>query len=285
MNLFDYFDIDFDTNDYNKILEMTKNITIHDYQIGVLYCYKNLPKLLKNHSFVFESTGFGTDKEWFFTTEVEYSEILKKIKKGYNCNALQKYKYAVKRVETCYELPEIFKKENYLDGKKFRKRVNYMINYFEKNNFQIKLLPQEDLEKAIQLHDRWVEHKLSQPDVMKNLFPRARYKNCLKYSFNKDNIDIRSFAVYDGSEMICVRTIFINGNKAYDLSFIVDAAKQENSISECCNINLLRYFKDNLNIKFFNCGLSEGKLKKYKQHYYYFDNIYYRYTKAILNKQ
>ena len=45
-------------------------------------------------------------------------------------------------------------------------------------------------------------------------------------------------------------------------------------------VELLKYLKDNYGIQYFNCGLAEGSLKSFKQHFPNTEVIFYRYTKS-----
>ena len=267
---------------YNDLKKYEINIPFHEYQLGVLYCYKNLPKLSEN-KIIFESNGFKINNDFWFTEEVSENEIIKKLRQGLNVNAINNYKNSVKRKEVCYDLNNIFLKEYYKDKKKYKKRVAYPMNYFKKNDYVIKELNINDLHKYYQLHDKWLKRKLENPNVFRNLFPSSRYKRCIEYTFNNDDINIKTIGVFNNEHLFALRTIYINSeNKAFDLAFITDENKEISDFSEYCNINLLSFIKEKYKIEFFNCGLSEGKLKDYKKHYPNYETIYYRYTNCFL---
>ena len=278
MGLFDK--IITDNPQYDIIRNMTKDLHVHDYQLSVLYCYRNIPQKMKE--FNHDDKGFQLNKEYFFiSTDITESDVIGKVKDGFTVNSLLKFPGASKRCEVVYDIDEVFDREKYESGEKFKRRVNKSINYFTRENIIFRLMTKDDREQALELYDTWCQQKLADEKLFKIMFPIARYRNCLDYAIQERIPELKAIGCYKGDELLGFRIVGISGQYCYGLAFILDrdGAPCPN-FSEKYNVVLLKWLKENYGIKYFNCGLAEGSLKKFKQHLPNQEMIYYRYTKS-----
>lgn len=267
---------------YDIIRNLTKDIHIHDYQFPVLYCYRNIPQKMKEFSY--DKNSFQINNECFYLNDsISEEEIINKVKDGYAVNAMSKYKGASKRCEIVYDIDEVFKRENYESGEKFKRRIHRAINYFTKENIQFRPLTKDDREEAIALYGKWCEQKLADEKLFKIMFPVARYRNCLDYAINEKIPELKAIGCFMQGKMLGYRIVSISGEYCYGLSFILnrDTVPCPN-FSEKFNVVLLKYLKENFGVKIYNCGLAEGSLKKFKQHLPNTELIFYRYTKSSI---
>lgn len=280
MGLFD--NITTSNPQYDIIRNMTKDIHIHDYQLPVLYGYRNIPKKMKEFSH--DDKSFTINKECFFINDsVTCEEIYDKLREGYAVNSLVKYQGASKRCEIVYDMDQLFDRTNYDNGKKYHKRIVRPLNFVERNDITIRLLTKDDLEIAYTLYDKWVEHKLADDKLFKIMFPKARYKNCLDYAVQKQLPELYAFGCFRNGELLAFRVVSISNGYSYGLAYIVDRDQDFcANLSEILSIAILNKLKNDYGVKIFNCGLAEGSLKKFKQHLPSIEYIFYRYTKSAL---
>ena len=267
---------------YDTIRQLTKDIHVHDYQLPVLYCYRNIPKTMKE--FTSDNKSFQLNKEWFFIDEtVTENEIVEKVKDGFAVNSLLKFAGAAKRCEIVYDLDEVFNRDNYENAKKYNKRIIQPINYFERENIEIRLLIKEDRDLAITLYDMWCEQKLSDEKLFRIMFPVARYRNCLDYAIENKLPELKAIGCFMQGKLLGFRIVSTSEQYCYDLAYITDREQTVCAkFSERFNVSILKWLKDNYGIKYFNCGLAEVSLKKFKQHLPNKELIYYRYTKSSI---
>lgn len=267
---------------YDTIRELTKNIIIHDYQLPVLYTYRNLPQKMKE----FEVTDkyFKINNECFFITpDVTEEEIISQVKSGNSVNAMVKYPGASKRCEIVYDLKEVFDRASYENAKKYNKRIVQPINYFEREHIEIRLLDKSEKDNALRLYDLWCNQKLSDEKLFKIMFPVARYRNCLDYAIQGKLTELKAIGCFMQDTLLGFRVVAIRDQFCYDLAYITDREQTLcANFSERFNVAILKWLQDNYNIRFFNCGLAEGSLKKFKQHLPNSELIYYRYTKSSI---
>ena len=267
------------TSAYNKIEEYVKDIHIHDYQLCTLYTYRDLPKKLK-YTFRNDDTGFGLCGEWFFVHDVGYDQVKLKVAQGYSCNCLYKYPGAVKRVEIQYDLNEVFNRSNY-NAKKWNKHITQGLNFFAEHNITIKPITHHELSTALALYNEWCDCKLNDGKTFKIMFPQGRYRRCLEYSVETGLDSLLALGAFLDGELIGFRVVGLCGSYCYDLAYVTTRNKKIcTDFSERFNINMLKYLKDNYGIQYFNCGLAEGSLKSFKQHFPNTEVIFYRYTKS-----
>lgn len=267
---------------YDAIRIITSNIHIHDYQLPVLYTYRNLPQKLKEFSK--DDKSFQINNECFYVdNSVTEEEIKDKVRAGYSVNSLVKFNGATKRCEIVYDLEEVFNRDSYENAKKYNKRIVQPINYFERENIEIRLLEDSEKETALQLYDMWCNQKLSDEKLFKIMFPVARYRNCLDYAIQNKLPELKAIGCFMQSKLLGFRVVSTSGEYCYDLAYITDREQTLcANFSERFNVAILKWLKDNYGIRYFNCGLAEGSLKKFKQHLPNKELIYYRYTKSSI---
>lgn len=264
---------------YNIIKEKTKDIHFHDYKLGVLLTYRNLPKLLKKFSE--NEYGFNLNDEFFYTKEIN-KEV---IEENYSFNFLNKINGSNKRCEICYKLDNVFNKLSYENRRKYDKRIQQSLNYF-KNNLKIAELNQEDERlKALKLYQEWCDIKLNDGKTFKIMFPNARYRNCINYAFDKIIDNLKIIGVLDNeNNLLGFRVVYLENNWAYDLAYCTERNKKIcTDFSERFNVNILKYLKDNYQVEYFNCGLASGSLKSFKKHLPNFEIYYYRKSKKKID--
>lgn len=278
MGLFDK--IVADNPQYDVIRSATANIHVHDYQLPVLYCYRNLPQKMKDFSH--DEKSFQLNNECFYIDEsVTESEIVDKVKSGYAVNSLLKFPGASKRCEIVYDLTKVFDRASYENSKKYNKRIVQPINYFERENIKIKILDKSERDIALQLYDMWCDQKLSDEKLFRIMFPVARYRNCLDYAIQGKLPELKAIGAFMGDKLLGFRVVSTSGEYCYDLAYITDREQTLcANFSERFNVAILKWLQDTYNIRYFNCGLAEGSLKKFKQHLPNIELIYYRYTKS-----
>lgn len=267
---------------YDVIRNITKDIHIHDYQLPVLYTYRNLPQKMKE--FEEGSNYFKINNECFYIDDsVTEQDIINQVKSGNAVNSLLKFTGASKRCEIVYDLDKVFDRASYENAKKYNKRIVQPINYFERENIEIRELNKSDKDIALQLYDLWCNQKLSDEKLFKIMFPVARYRNCLDYAIQGKLPELKAIGCFMQDKLLGFRIVSISGEYCYDLAYITDREQTLcANFSERFNVSILKWLRDNYSVRYFNCGLAEGSLKKFKQHLPNYEVIYYRYTKSSI---
>lgn len=105
---------------------------IHEFQPGVIYAYRNLPKLVKQNAIHIFKTGDITLKNYYFALSkrpvAEFVKLLSKYKilSPYYIESLNPKTLT----EISYDLNEVFSKDFYKTSKKYYKHVTRGINFF-----------------------------------------------------------------------------------------------------------------------------------------------------------
>lgn len=266
-----------------KIETLTKSVPIHEYQAGVIYAYKDLQKLITQKNILFFKNGDFCIKDDYFCTQQKTKEEIQQLLKVKNVNAISFYPELkpVKRCEVTYRLSEVFSRESYENRKKYYKLVRRGFNIFEREGFSVRELTRNDIAQAKNLHKRWIDYKLENYRLYRIMFPEKRYERCLLASFDEEmQRRIHTVGVFNGGGRILgFRTIYVNGTNAYDLAYITNRECEITDFSEFFEITTLGFFRDKYSIEYFNCGLSEGDLKRFKKHLPNREIMYYRYKK------
>ena len=270
LTLFDNFGNVIDES-MERIACLTKTIQVHEFQAGVIYTYKALQKVSKNvtsffsNAFCIKNVLYDismTEEE--FAIEICKNDIL-------STKLYSKYK-PEKRIEVCYDLNKIFERSSYAKSKSYYKSVARPFNICSRYNFTIRRLNQNDLKSAKNLLYKWIEIKLSDPKVFRMMFPEKRYERCLDCSIslpywcNNKNGSIENCGLFDNeNNLLGFRIVYVLGSNCYDLAYITNREYGLESFSEVFEAATLKYIKDTFNVTFFNCGLSQGDLKSFKQ--------------------
>lgn len=262
-----------------KLLEdISRETIVHEFQAGVIYAYKNIPSRKKNVISITNDGFFVRDTFYDINTPKEkFTDILR----THDCLSLLQYKEfkPTKRVEVCYNLNDVFARKSYKNAKKYYKQVTRPFSLYERYNMHLRCLDENDIDIAKSFHDEWVKYKFDNYNVMRISFPIARYIRCLQSSIYPPHYGIKNIALFRDDVLLGFRCFYLNDNGVYDLAYITDRNSNIKELSEIFEIVTLDYIHKTFNCNFFNCGLSNGKLKKFKEHLPHIYNNYFSYKK------
>lgn len=175
-----------------------KDNLIHEFQPGVIYTYRDLPKLVKQNQISIYKTGNFSIKDTFYLfSKMPVENIRKILLKQSVLSPLYIAAFnPEKRCETSYLLSEVLDRQYYETSKKFRKYVTKGLTFFKRSGFSIRPLKSYDAEEAIRLYRRWVKYKYENYNIFRIMFPEKRYERCLLSSF-KSNMGGEDY--YSGS--------------------------------------------------------------------------------------
>lgn len=167
--------------------------------------------------------------------------------------------------EVVYNLNELEERERYPSKKSFYNAVKYPVNFISKN-YKIEILDTEaevPYKELLNLYEIWVEQKIAR-GVHRISFPIARYRRCITMLGNIRNLHC---IVCRNKEhkIVGFRIVLVDKEKAFDIVFVSDLDISQ--LSNCFNFASLNILKEQMGIQTFNCGVSTGKLKAYKQQY------------------
>ncbi len=169
-----------------------------------------------------------------------------------------------KYTEVVYPLADLENREKYSSKKSFYNSVKAPAAYFKKNDIGLAVFNQiHDVEEYQNLYEKWVQQKIDR-GVHRISFPIARYRHCIE----KVNNNPRLFAIEARNkecELIAFRIVLIDESIAYDIVFVSDLDIPQ--LSNAFNYMGLDTLKRHDGVQLFNCGVSSGKLKQYKQQY------------------
>lgn len=280
---------DLDTSyldDFNKYRDdVTKYIS--DYQYQVQKTYYHMDEYLQHHDLEFKKHYFSCNYKLIYCyheTEDELKELLNKNIRVAS-TTLYKLKDVArdKRTETIYDLTKFFDRENYENGDKFRRKINKPLNRLvNSDDLILEELKEEDLDEVNKLYDEWVEMKLSDPTVMKIMFPTARYKKCYMEGFN--DTSIKTLVLKYKGKIIAFETFALNGDSSYGLACIVSRNGEIPNISEILKVNAYKYLQTKYNIRYVSVGITNGckaGLVDAKHQWPHFTIDYYIYKKTM----
>lgn len=235
---------------------------IHDYQIGTIRSYRDDPKI------TFEKDYILLEGEKCGTMQLCFTKDAKVVcsKRDY----LEPVENSEERLETVYDTEKVFDRATYENSKKYQDKVKRWLNYFTNNDFRIDVLEQENLKDVNKLYKEWYELKeLDEPMI-------RRYQNCIDAAFNDDIKDTIAIGMFNSeNKLVGFRTVYTREDGwAFDLSNTVTRTDYK-YLSEVFQVNTLKWLKDNLNVKFYNLGLSDGSLRLHKTLLPNFDIAYY----------
>lgn len=239
-----------------------KMCNVHDYSLGTLICYRDNPKLEYFENYILATLPDGSQMQLCFTKDAP----VKCAKRDY----LEPVENSEERLETVYDTEKVFDRATYENSKKYQDKVKRWLNYFTNNDFRIDVLEQENLEDVNKLYKEWYELKeLDEPMI-------RRYQNCIDAAFNDDIKDTIAIGMFNSeNKLVGFRTFYIREDGwAFDLSNTVTRTDYK-YLSEVFQVNTLKWLKDNLNVKFYNLGLSDGSLRLHKTLLPNFDIAYY----------
>lgn len=266
-----------------QYLETVNKTHIHEFQVGILYSYADLPKAFEQGKFkIFKNGDFIIKDTYYYAHEynaIEFANILKRynVISLYHLPALK----PEKRCEVTYNLDEVFNRQSYASGKKYRDKVTRGLNYFKRNNITVREMRIEEIPKALSLYNQWCDYKLKVEKVFAIMFPVARYRRTLTSAYKGEiTHSMRNLGVFtQEGKLLGFRSIYSHNDEAYDGAYITNRNADITDFSEFFEIATLKYMKENFGVKFFNCGLSTGKLKDFKKHLPNKEITYYRYKR------
>lgn len=238
-------------------------VNVHDYDPGVILCYRDNPTLqAAKDSILLRGDKCG---EMQLCISKDAPVLCKK--RDY----LEPVEGSEERLETVYDTEKVFDRSSYENSKKYQDKVKRWLNYFEKNQFSIDYLNKEDHQEAVQaLYKEWYELKeLDEPMI-------RRYQNCIDYAFDEFQDNIKIIGMFNGEgKLVGFRTFSLRDDGwAFDLSNTV-TRNDYKYLSEVFQVNTLKWLKDNVKVKFYNLGLSDGSLRLHKTLLPNFDIAYY----------
>ena len=271
----------------SRIESLTRNISIHEFQGGVLYAYNDFARLFNKGLVKFlGEDGYWINGYFYLTRMIAKEDIARLMKKG-NVYA----PYAVdslrpgKRVEITYSLPDCFDRENYKNAKKFYKHVTRPLSLLNREGYSVRELRDADLNQGLALYERWENYKMENYRIYKICFPGGRYKRCLRSSLEEGmSKKIKSLGLFDGAgRLLAYRTVYLASEKAFDCAFITDREADFEDLSAAFEATTLKFLNEHYGVTFFNCGLgvsgnSPGEnLIGFKKHLPNKELIYYKY--------
>lgn len=185
--------------------------------------------------------------------------------------------------ELIYDIPYILDPANYKNSRQRNRRIRRPFKWLNNNNIEIFNRPKSN-DDIKNLHDEWVRRKLENPKVFKILFPEKKYIYVFKrFLDNPDNTNYHGIFFYSDNDLLSFRIISQDDEYGHDLTNITEYWYDPN-ISNYCYIAGLKYFYDNLGIRYFNCGfLTHIGLSEFKMRYPYTLKEGYSYKKNKRN--
>lgn len=242
---------------------------IHDYQPQVIRIYRDNPKITEHEkSLLLEGNPMflGQDGKMQLCYSADAPILCDK--RDYVCRV----ENGEERLETVYDIDTVFDRERYSTAKRYQDKVKRWLNYFEKHNFEIRKLTEADLDSINLLYKKWYE--------VKNLddFMILRYRNCILDALNTDYKDTTIIGMFDeNKKLVGFRTLALREDRwAFDLSNSCSRDEDDYKyLSEIFQVNSLKWLRDNMNVKYYNLGLSDGSLRLHKTLLPNFDIHYY----------
>ena len=184
-----------------RVEALTRNISIHEFQGGVLYAYNDFARLLKNGSVKFlGEEGFWINGYFYITKTIPKEDIARLMQKGnvYTPYCIESLKPG-KRVEITYSLPECLERESYKNAKKYYKHITRPLALLDKEGYTLRELSKVDEKCGLALYERWEKYKLENYRIYKLCFPSGRYKRCLRASL-EDGMSrkIKTIGLFNG---------------------------------------------------------------------------------------
>jgi len=166
---------------------------------------------------------------------------------------------------------------SYANSKKRYQRLVYPFKYLDSNHYTIRPLVLTDFDAIEKLHNEWVDNKFkNDPKVFMNNFPRARYLRCAEVALRNQD-DFRIYGAFDNqNRLISVRVVGVNQTTVFDLAFFSNIWDTPSQLTEYLNIYYLRLLF-NQGYVLFNCGLSQGSLRDFKEHLPHTEKTYFQY--------
>ena len=237
-------------------------INIHDYDAGVIYTYRDAPKIQYLKDCMLLELANGESMQLCYSKD---TSILCG-KRDY----LEPVDGSEERLETVYDTEKVFDRATYANSKKYQDKVKRWLNYFERNELSIRELQISDKDSVDVLYKEWYELKELDEAMIR------RYQNCIDAAFDSTINNIKIIGMFNKEgKLLGFRTYsFRDDGWAFDLSNTV-TRKDYNYLSEVFQVNTLKYLKDVANVKYYNLGLSDGSLRLHKTLLPCFDLAYY----------
>lgn len=239
-----------------------KTCNVHDYSLGTIICYRDNPKLEYFEDCILATLPDGSQMQLCFTKDAP----IKCAKRDY----LEPVENSEERLETVYDLEKVFNRETYENAKKYQDKVKRWLNWFNSHELVIRKIDKNDKDQIDELYKEWITLKeLDEPMI-------RRYQNCTDAALNEDEKTIIGLGMFNSEgKLLGFRTLYNREDEwAFDLSNCV-TRNDYKYLSEIFQVNTLLFMKDNLNVKFYNLGLSDGSLRMHKTLLPNFDVAYY----------
>lgn len=170
--------------------------------------------------------------------------------------------------EVVYPFADINRREKYTSKKSFYNATRAPGSYARKHGLELSIRQDNssiDLPELIDLYDKWTEQKV-QRGVHRISFPVSRYKRV----FSKVTLlpYLKTIEARIDGNLVAFRTVLLDTNTAFDLVFVQDY-DCPNGLSNAFNyLSLMRLWQQcDYDINWFNCGVSDGDLKAFKQQF------------------
>lgn len=176
-------------------------------------------------------------------------------------------------LEVEYNLQKVLDPASYKNKKKRYQRITYPELFLRKNDIIVEVL--KDPYKVKDLHEAWVNIKLSQAKTFKIMFPKKKYWNCINLIKEKDFV---GFAAKHDNNYLAAAVFYLEGKSAFDLANF--HGYKVNGLAECFNFVIMQKLHKQYNIDVLNYGayLNTG-LGEFKEHWPSTLRKYYIYDK------
>ncbi len=264
------------TTAFDLIRDKCKTTPIHDFAYGVMYTYRDLPKLIQKGKVHITDDGISltasaTKRDFYFFEQPTKQRLLHARDQNFRCMVPDKVDGLggfTTRKETVYDLEKVFDPMSYPNATKRRQRIKRPFVVLDRENIRIEPLGYTEIPEAIHLHDKWVAAKFQDAKVHRISFPVARYRRCTEYAFHDPSVfKVYKARDYNSGEIIAVRVVAYEGSKAFGLAYYSDFPNMKSQLTEYLNVAFMKEMQ-NEGITSLNVGLASGKgLCQFKNHF------------------
>jgi len=257
---------------------------VHNFSLGCLDSYFGLVDEIQQETALFDPSGIlvlRKAKKVYVFSSVANKQQLQELQKEYIIYSISKLdlEKGSKFIEVVYDLDQVFDPTSYPNKKKRFNRIIYPFKQIEK--LDIHCSSSFDLAAVADLHDKWVEYKLSLPSTYQIMFPRKRYIRCAEKCLvgsSIPNIKYRGFFFSMAGKLLSVRIVAIQDDWAFDLANFTGTWFGPSQVSNYLDIYALKQLMD-AGVKKFNCGAALNKqLEAFKTHYPSSEAISFKYS-------
>ena len=280
-----------------KLLQLftLDNKGVHNFSLGCLDAYFELNKGIAAHevSLINDHIIHFHKRKKVYVFGVEQNiDLLKSLQKDavvYSINPIKGLEKHSKFTEIAYNLEEVFNLESYPTKKKRYNKLIYPFRWIKNHTVTVNYIL--DSKEVKSLHDKWVEHKVSDPATYRIMFPNARYFRCYEqavvncFSSQAVPVDYRVYGFFSGVKLVLVRVVSVQNSTAYDLANFGNTWDSFSQLSNYADIWVLKDLYEQ-GVVSFNCGAMLNKnLKAFKTHYPYHEVISHMYGRVKSKKK